>query len=223
MHTFKRFAILLAVASLMSGVAVAQDAGTGAKPTTDVSTAQTGAVTIASRGRDVREVISDLFTQAKKNFVIERTPRTELFLALNNVEFEEALSIVARVSGLQYEIQNGIYYISRIDPTKAGEASRPKGRLAETVLTRKFTTRLAKTDFRDVLKAIAEQTKVTLEVDPSLSGRMVDAFLIDTTLKQGLEMLTQALGLDFRLTENQSIMIFRPNPNRVTLADGKGN
>ncbi|MBL8040839.1 MAG: hypothetical protein JNM04_05780, partial [Chthonomonas sp.] len=81
------------------------------------------------------------------------------------------------------------------------------------------TTRFNKTDFKEVVKAISKQTDVALEIDASVPSRMVDAFLIDTTLKQGLDMLTNALGLEYKFTENMSILIFKANPNRVSVLD----
>jgi len=194
--------------------------------TNEVATSATGTVTISSKGKDVRDVLTDLFAQAKKNFVIENTPRTELFLSLNNIEFEETLQIICKVTNLQYELQNGIYYIFRPGSTRTGTGpmmpntpQKVVGKLSDAVMKKKFTTRFNKTDFREVIKAISKQTDVTIEIEPSLQARMVDAYLVDTTLKQGLDMLTSALGLEYKFTDNMSIMIFKPNPNRITVVD----
>lgn len=222
----KKFLVALALLSAMT-LAVADEPTTN-DPNKDqkspVTTDLSGRVNLASKGKDVRDVISDLFNQAKKNFVLDKISRTELYLALNGVDFDEALEIVCKSAGLQYTVQNEIYYISKLDPAKPkveGELpavnGRLQGKLAATVLEKKFTTRLSKTDYRDVIKAIGRQTNVWLEVDASLPGRQIDAFLIDTTLKQGLDMLTQALGLEYKFTDNQSILIYKPNPNRITV------
>ncbi|MBL8086978.1 MAG: STN domain-containing protein [Chthonomonas sp.] len=191
-----------------------------------VKTEATGLVNLTSKGKDVRDVLTDLFTQGKKNFVLDRMPRSELYLVLNGLDFDETLEIICRNANLEYEVQNGIYFIKRTDPTKVAQPKvdpeQPKrfqGKLSDSVLQKKFTTRFARTDFRDVIKNIAKQTNIWIEVDEKLTGRLVDAYLIDTTLKQGLDMLTQALGLEYRFTDNQSIMIFKPNPNRITVLD----
>lgn len=91
---------------------------------TNPSTAQavqysTSQITISARGLDVRTVLHDLFTQARKNFVLENVSRTELFLSLQAVDFDETLEIICRLANLQYEVQNGIYYISKVRPATA--------------------------------------------------------------------------------------------------------
>lgn len=206
----------------------------------EVQTDAAGMVTITSKGRDVRDVITDLFSQSKKNFVIENVPRTDLFLSLNNIDFDETFAIICRLAKLDFEIQNGIYYITRLDPNKpktqltnrttptnpmAGDTTptttNPKfqGRLPQSVLEKKITTRFNKTDFREVIKAIARQADLWIEVDPTIQARRIDAYLIDTTLKQALDMLTSALGLEYKFTENMSIMITKTEPRGVRLSD----
>lgn len=219
----KAWILITLLGSLMMAHAQTNEDKVGAN---EVATSATGTVTIASKGKDVRDVLTDLFAQAKKNFVIENTPRTELFLALNNIEFEETLQIICKVTNLQYELQNGIYYIFRTGSTRTGTGpmmpntpQKVVGKLSDAVMKKKFTTRFNKTDFREVIKAISKQTDVTIEIEPSLQARMVDAYLVDTTLKQGLDMLTSALGLEYKFTDNMSIIIFKPNPNRITVVD----
>ena len=207
----KPYAMLVALALAFSGWA--QDA--------PVSTSDAGLVTIASRGKDVREVLHDLFTQAKKNYVLDGAPRSNLFLVLNGVDFEETLAIVCKSANLQFEKQNGIYFLSPIAKPTAVQVvdpaprpvpivEKPKGRLPETVLTKRFTTKFTKTDFRKVVAEIAKQTNVRIEVDGDVPTRLVDAFLLDTSLKYGLDLLTSALGLEYRFSEQQSLVIGRP-------------
>ena len=73
-------------------------------------------ITISSKGADVRSVLHDLFTQVKKNFVLENLSRSELFLSLNAMDFDETLEIVCRLANLTYEIQNDIYYFTKVRP-----------------------------------------------------------------------------------------------------------
>lgn len=235
---------LIAFAALATlwGTAIAQEGADPGKKATGSEAAQTaadGTVTITSKGKDVREVLTDIFVQAKKNFVIDKVARQELFLNLANIELDETLEIICRLANLKFEVQNGIYYFTKIEPTKSPTSNdgmrgdggtsgaggslpnpnRLQGRLADSVLTKKFTTRMTKVDFRDVIKAIGRQTDVWLEVAPDVEGKKVDAFMIDLTLKQGLDMLTDALGLAYRFTDNQSILVYKPNPNRITVVD----
>ena len=174
----------------------------------------------------MREVLHDLFTQAKKNYVLDGAQRSNLFLVLNGVDFEETLAIVCKSAGLQYEMQNGIYFLSPLtkpaavkvadpSPKVVAVVEKPKGRLPDTVLAKRFTTRFTKADFRKVVAEIARQTNVKIEVAEDVPARLVDAFLLDTSLKYGLDLLTSALGLEYRFSEQQSLVIGRPNPNRV--------
>jgi hypothetical protein len=78
-----------------------------------VTTSSSGKVSISSRGKDLREVLYDLFVQVKKNFVLESMPKTELFLNLNDVSFDDALSIVLKQGSFKADVRDSIFYISR--------------------------------------------------------------------------------------------------------------
>lgn len=78
-------------------------------------------VTLSSKGLDVRNVLHDLFTQAKKNYVLENVSRHDLYLNLNAVEFEESLALICKLCELTYEVQNGIYTL-RKSARSAGKA-----------------------------------------------------------------------------------------------------
>lgn len=80
-------------------------------------------VKINARGLDVRPIIHDLFDQVKKNYVLDPNVQLTLYLSLNDVEFDEALELVCKTAGLQYEVQNGIYFI-KADP-KGPAAAKP--------------------------------------------------------------------------------------------------
>lgn len=85
-------------------------------------------VKINARGLDVRPIIHDLFDQVKKNYVLDPNVQLTLYLSLNDVEFDEALELVCKTAGLQYEVQNGIYFI-KADP-KGPAAAKPAERPA---------------------------------------------------------------------------------------------
>lgn len=196
------------------------------EPPTAVTTESTGKVTISSRGQDVREVLHDLFKQARRDFVIEDAQRVNLFLALNDADFDEALAIVCNLGGLRYEIQNGICFIRRA-PTKsvtadapkpADPSARPKGTLPATALQKRVTTRLSKTALRDVLNEFARQTGIMIELDPSVPAYKLDAVLVDMSLQSALERVTKAANLGYRLTDRMSILVFPTDPNRVSIS-----
>ncbi|MCX7800236.1 MAG: STN domain-containing protein [Fimbriimonadales bacterium] len=196
-------------------------------------------VTVAARGDDVRSVIHQMFQQAGRDYVLEPGVRFVLYLSLKDVELEEALEIVCRQANLEYRVQNGITFIGpkkqllpekpsvpkpeeRPLPTAAPKEPEPTGTLPPTVLSRRFTTRMSKAPIRDVFKAIAEQTKVRIEVADSVPNWKMDAFLIDTSIKYALDLICRQTGLEFRFTNRQSIEIRKPDPtpkeeNRVTV------
>jgi type II secretory pathway component HofQ len=188
-------------------------------PPTDVSIDEANIVTISSKGADVRSVLFDLFTQAKRSFVLEPEVRHVLYLALTGVEFEEALNIVCRTASLQYEVENGIYFVTKIkagqklpaaDPTKATATARPLGRLTEQDLQKRVSTRLSMADIRAVFAEFAKQTGIVIEVSDKVPNYKVDAYLIDTSLKYALDVVTRAAGLSYERTENRSIRISSP-------------
>lgn len=90
---------------------------------------ENGKVTITSRGKDVREVLYDLFYQSKKNFALLELSKTELYLNLSEIEFADALDVVARQANLKIEIVKEVYFISKkplVDP-KTTPSGQPTG------------------------------------------------------------------------------------------------
>lgn len=194
-----------------------------------VATSDKGSVSIQAKGDDVRSVLHDLFTQAKKSYVLEPGVRFVLYLSLQDVEFHEALQIVLRNAGLGVEVQNGIYYIGKPKATPAPEPKAvksqtatfqqgdgsPKGKLPETVLNKRVTTRLSKVDIRELFANLSQQASVALEVDPSVPAYKLDAFLLNTSLKYALDQITKAAGLTYAFTDRKSIL--------VSIAPGTGS
>lgn len=182
-------------------------------------------ITISSKGLDVREVLHDMFGQAKLNYVVENMQRQALFLSLDKMEFEEALQIVCKLSDLTYEVQNGVYFINKIappikPPVKTVEA--PKGKLPITALDKRVTTRMSKAEIAKVFAELSRQTNLKIELASGIPAYKLDAFLIGTTLKYALETITKAAGLEFVLTENMSILIQKPETNRVAIVRDGG-
>ncbi len=186
----------------------------------EVQTASDGLVTISSKGGDVRGVIFDLFQQGRKSFVLEPNVRFALYLHLEKVDFEEALALVLQMAGLQVEKQNGISFINRKpDPKPVPQApleqpkpspkpeAKPMGRLTEKDLQKKVTTRFSKAEIKTVFADLSLQTGVFIEVADTVPAYKVDAFLLDTSLKFGLDALCGPAGLKWRLTDSMSILI----------------
>jgi hypothetical protein len=179
-------------------------------------------VSITGKATDVRAIIADLFTQAKQNYVLQPGVQCALFLTLDKIEFEEALNIVCAQSKLQFEIQNGIYFITKAKPAVIAPAIPViKGTLDKAVLQKQLTTKLAKTDIRAVFAEFAKQTHIRIEVDKSVPNFKLDAFLTKTTLGFSLQKVTEATGLKFKFTDRLSIAIYKPEDlNKVSISNG---
>ncbi len=188
-------------------------------------------ISVTAKGTDVKTILGDLFAQAHKNYVIQPETYFALHLTLDKVDFDEALMIIEKLANLKIELQNGIYYVGRaIKPKPTVDANhtlapvKPAGTLPKTVLTKKLTTRSSKVDLRELFADISKQTGVVIEVEKSVPAYKLDAFLINTSLKYGLDEITQAAGLAYRFTDSLSIEIYKPaapvESNRVLVVPG---
>lgn len=225
--TTAAFTLLLASSSLTAWATPVQSAPA---QSTEVQTQENGTVTISSRGGDVRTVLFDLFQQGKKSFVLEPNVRFALYLHLESVDFEEALALILQMSSLKAEKQNGITFIARkpepkpvapggqpvtppvIKPETKPEIKpipkpQPMGKLTTADLQKRITTRFSMTDLRVVFNELSKQTGLIIEVAPNVPDYRVDAFLIDTSLKFGLDALCVPAGLKWRLSDSMSIII----------------
>lgn len=208
---------LLVIALAIAGLGWAQE-GTKTEPDdSGVSIVQeSGLVTIASKGSDVRNVLFDLFSQSKKSFVLEPNIHFVLYLALTGVQFDEALEIVCHTASLKYEVSNDIYYISQGKQSEVKVPAKPKpeispkplGKLTDKDLfEKKVTTRLPKADLRDVFSEFTKQTGIMIEVDKSVPAYKVDAYLVNTSLKYAIEVITRSAGLVCVRTDNKTLRI----------------
>lgn len=200
-----------------------------------------GLVSIQARGDDVRSVLHDLFTQSKRNYVLEPGVRFVLYLSLKEVDFDEALQIVLKNASLEVEMQNGIYFIGKAKQSgkatssasgpepkivaseivkKSPPQALPKGTLPETVLSKRITTRFAKVDIRTLIASLSQQTGIAIEIDPKVPAYKLDAFLINTSLKYALDEITSAAGLTYKFTDRKSICVnVKPETGSVKLSE----
>jgi hypothetical protein len=166
---------------------------------------------VASKGQDVRSTLADLFGEAKKSFVIEPNIHFALYLSLNDVEFEEALGLILKTAGLKYELQNGIYFISKDKggPVSPAPGTGKTGKLDPTALRKQLTVNLHKVDLRALFTELTNQTGVMIEVDHSVPAYKVDAVLKAVTLKYALQNICRPAGLSYKFTENWSLLIVK--------------
>jgi type II secretory pathway component GspD/PulD (secretin) len=208
----KRLLITLTVLSLaLCSMAQNTDAS---KPATSVQT-----ITVSSKGQDVREVLHDIFTQAKKSYVMEPNVHFVLYLSLTDMEFEEALNLICKTASLRYDLQNGIYFVNRASgaaPTSNFVHS--SGKLPVTILRNKITVSYQKVDLRELFKDLAKQADVNIELAQGIPAYKLDVVLKDTSLKFALQTVCRAAGFSYRFTDHMSIEIFQPEgANHVTI------
>ncbi len=179
-------------------------------------------VTVTAKGHDIRDVLYDLFTQSGKNFVLDSSVAHTLYLNLEKVSFESALEIIVKNGNVNYEVRNGVYFITRAKTTGSKppvETKTPpplpipvaKTKLTAQDLQKKVTTRFSITDIRVVFAEFGKQAGVKIEVDPSVPAYKLDAYLLDTSLKYGLDVVCDATKLKWVATDYGTIRVTKPN------------
>lgn len=215
------YAILVCSLLVAPATSFAIDETTSAE--TQAVTIEKDQVAISAKGLDIRSVLFDLFDQTKQNFIIDDGVRHVLYLNLTEVTFQEALHIVLKHADLGYEIKDGIYYIGKsrnknfksVTPPKLpGNTSKPtptaapaKGKISAQDLQKRLTTRMAVADIRAVFAEFGKQTGIKIEVHKDVPNYKIDAFLLDTSLKYALDVVTDAAELKYTLTDQKTILI----------------
>lgn len=209
----KKLALALALSLPLAAFAQTSESGSA-------SVATLPTVSINAKGKDIREVLHEIFTQSKKNFVLDKGVDYKLYLNLENIDFDQALQIICKAAGLKIELQDGIYFVSkgvavRAVLTAGSEPqvivpAKPKGQLPASALMHKVTTRLEKADMKTVFATFRQQTGVNIEMEAGIPNYKLDASLVNTTLKFALERVTEAAGLKYKLTDNYSVLIYKP-------------
>lgn len=203
----KTAAILALLALAAVGFAQEQEPATPPVQTAEA----TGLVTVQSRGEDVRNVLFDLFAQSKRSFVLEPNVRHLLYLSLREVAFEEALELVCATAGLEFQVDNGIYFLAKRKAAPQPAAAPPKiaRKLPESELAKPVSTKLAMVELRTLLAELGRQTGVAIEVDEKVPALKVDAMFHETRLDKALAVLAKAAKLEIVLTDHYSVLVRR--------------
>ncbi len=236
-------------------------------------------VTISSTGADVRFVLSQMFQQAGKPYVLQIERRTTVELALRSMPLDQALQVVCVAAKLNIDVKDGIYYVRSagtpdakvmkkpvkneqtstpskpnlfaLAPTKPGthepanfghetrihflnsrvsekpvvaEATPVTFKPIETpatlpvsVLQKKVSARMTKTEIRTVFENLSKQTGVKIEISPTVPAYRIDTYLLKTSLKYAMDRITEAAGLEYKFTDRNSILVNRPKRVAVAL------
>lgn len=212
----KPLTALIALCAL-APLALAQDPGNA---NIGVSTSASGKVTISSKGRDVRDVLYDLFHQSKKNFVIVGETRGTLYLNLADVDFTRALNIILEQTGLKMQDGGDVVYIGKDlkTPNSGGglEANIPGKQTPGKATTKtapapdlalKVNVKLTKVTFKDLLKEFTDQTGVDFVLSHDVKEFRLDADLKDKSLKYALDLITKSAGLQYYALDSGSILV----------------
>lgn len=181
-------------------------------------------VTVTSNGDDVRKVLFQMFSQAKKNFIVETGLYFSLTLNLSNVPFETALGFICKNAGMAYRIENDVYVFHKPEKqplktqetkTVSGQTSAPPQNAAPktldpSVLNKTINTRLEMADIRDVFREFTKQTGVPIEVDKRVKSLKVNAYMIETSLRFALNSITQTAKLMYTFTDRGTILVSDP-------------
>lgn len=202
----------LAALCALAPLALAQDPGNA---NIGVATSSAGKVTITSKGRDVRDVLYDLFHQSKKNFVIVGEARANLYLNLEGVDFDQAFGIILRQVGLQSWVDGEITYIGKNRPAGASSASENSATRPETAkatkpgpdLDKKITVKLTKVTFKELLKEFTNQTGIDFVVAHDVKEFRLDADLTGKSLKYALDLITKQVGLQYYALESGAVLV----------------
>jgi hypothetical protein len=217
---------LYAALLLIPGLAFAQTTTTPA--TTPATPAPAPAVQIKisldSRGQDVREVLATLFAEAKKPYALDAAISGKLYIKIDAMPYEKALSIVLTQAGLLAKDRDGVVMITLAKetttpvktvlaaksvvtpkvPAKAAEKPVEKTTdVTPATYNRKVTTRLTKATLADVFTAFGTQADVKIEIDPSVPAYRIDAFFVKTSLKYALNRVCKAAKLKYQAVDGK--------------------
>lgn len=177
---------------------------------------------IESAGRDVRDVVHMLFTQAKKSYILDSNTRQALYLTLYDTDFETAFALLRQQAKLQYEVREGVYFIAAmpVEVSKVVSAGGPTYNWAP-ILGKKLTLHREKIALRNAFTAIQNQTNVRIEVDRAIPDYLVNVAFDEVSLKFALDNLTKAAQLTY-LTGKDGILRISTN-QPVTMEDDKAD
>ncbi|MCS7300732.1 MAG: zinc ribbon domain-containing protein [Fimbriimonadales bacterium] len=161
-----------------------------------IRNAQETLITLEARGTDAREVFTELFTQAKVNFVLQVDIQRPVYLTLRETPFSRALQLLCEATGTRYSLRDGVYYIAPI----ANAPPKPPVQVQET---RPRTVRLLGTGIplRTAAAEIEKQAGVKIEVAPDAPNLRYTLNLSGVSVEQALSALCEGVGLRWEKTE----------------------
>lgn len=223
----KKWITPIAICAVLSG-AIAQETQNQTEPTSAEKK-----ISFSARGTDVRYVLFDIFSQVKKNFLVQETGIVNLFVSVQEIGFDQAIDVVCKAGNIEYKVVDGVYVFSKAKKTanptnvqsqttvqnQSAVVEKPIAKkLDEAILNKHLTIRLQQTEIRKVFGDIGKQIGITIEIAPAVKNFKVNAFLIDTSLRFALNSLTQSAGLVYSLTDHGTVLVTPIEPAAQTVA-----
>jgi len=184
---------LFAALILVPGFAFAQTTTHETKPaetkpveTKPVEAAATVKISLDARGEDVREVLATLFAQTKKPYALDAAIKGKLYVKIDALPYEKALTIVLTQAGLFAKDRDGVVMVTT---TPAASAIKPVVKPTEKPIE-KTAEKAKPTETKPALTKPAEtkpaetkpaETKLA-EITNATYGRKVTTRLTKATL-----------------------------------------
>ena len=197
--------VVLAIAAFLVMTAPAQDAA--------ASSSSTPKYCIESAGRDVRDAIHNLFTQARKNYILDSSVRHQLYMSVYDIDFDAAFSLLLEQAKLHYEIRDGVYYIGP-QPVVVAQGGRPGSDFDWTaILGRTVTLKDQKITLSNAFSSLGKLAGLQIRVDPTVPNYLVNVSFSNVTLRYALDTLTKAAQLSWERMLDGSIRVGKAPTN----------
>lgn len=159
-------------------------------------------ISINAKGDDVRSVLHDLFKQSGKNYVLNPGVRFVLYLSLDKVNFDQALSIICKNANLKYELQKDIYYISNNPPKPPVVEEKPPVEPAKPVVEEKTTAPKPLAGKFPIAAPKVEPEKPKGTLPTSVLAKRVTTRLQKREIREVMELLAKQSGVTIEISED---------------------
>lgn len=175
-------------------------------------------VSIQARGIDVKEALVDLFTQAKRDFMLTSGIEKKIYLSVREVPFTKALHMVCEAARLRFVLQDEIYVIEATGSNP--EIQNPIPQNAQDALKKRVSLNVNQTEIQAIAASLSKQSGVPVKLDNGVPNYRINAKLPGTTLEVALNAICSGTGLTYEWT-GQGFKIMRTvsaamvSPSRV--------
>ena len=178
-------------------------------------------VSVQSKGTDLKLVIASVMEQCNQQYVIQLERKQGLYLSIDNARLDVALDIISNLADVTFKQRRGIWYITQSKKKGAttntaaqgfAESSestlvKPKPAKKSKGLASRLTTKLVKTNIREVFAFFSKKTGVEIEVAEDVPNYKIDAYMVNTSLKFALDRVAMAAHLTYDFSDGKTVRI----------------